>query len=127
MTVTGSQIFAEHNADRRAHGLVQFTRSSGLDASAQIVAHRLARRDQGIGHARFWWRVIDKATRSRYRALGENLALDYGSAVSLMAAWIASVLHRRNIRNPKFRFIGIGIAAGRRSGKPYYCIHFGGK
>lgn len=125
-TVSRSEIQRDHNDDRRQAGLRGFGRDSGLDASAQIVAHRLAKKDKGIEHAAKWWRIIDKMTRKRYGAEGENLAYNFSDPRALMRAWINSVRHRKNIRNPKFTHIGIGVAVA-RSGNTYYVVHFGGK
>lgn len=127
MSASRSEIFGAHNHDRHSQGFQLFVRSSGLDASAQIVAHRLARKDQGIKHAARWWRIIDKMTRKRFGAEGENLALDFSTITALFQAWLNSVLHRKNIRNKKFTHIGIGIAMGHRTGRSYYVVHFGGK
>lgn len=126
MTASRSEIQHAHNLERKQNGMHVLTRDSGLDASAQIVAHRLARRDKGIEHAQYWWRVIDKMTKKRYGAEGENLADGFNSIGLLIAAWMASVLHRKNILSKKFSKIGIGIAVA-RSGTPYYVVHFGGK
>ena len=122
MTASRSEILRGHNQ----HHNPNYVRSSGLDASAQIVAHRLGRKDKGIAHAAKWWRIIDKMTKKRYGTEGENLALDYDSANALMTAWMNSPLHKKNIVNPRFKYIGIGVALGRRTGRSYYVVHFGG-
>jgi uncharacterized protein YkwD len=46
----------------------------------------------------------------RWKHYGENLAAGYVDADEVMAAWMASPSHRRNILNPKFREIGLGFA-----------------
>jgi uncharacterized protein YkwD len=125
MPASRSQIYEAHNNYRSDHDIRTLKRSSGLDASAQIVAHRLARRDKGIQHSPVWWRVIDKATKKRYGAKGENLGWGYDNISSLFKGWINSYLHKKNIRNKTFDSIGIGIAIGRHSGEPYYVTHFG--
>jgi uncharacterized protein YkwD len=44
---------------------------------------------------------------------GENIAQGYGSAQSVVAAWMASPGHRANILNPAYHYMGLGyVAAG---------------
>lgn len=126
MSVSRSEIQRGHNDERRHNHLPVLIRDSGLEASAQIVAHRLARADKGIEHAAKWWRVIDRLTRKRYGAEGENLADGFNQVSQLMVAWMNSILHRKNILSKKFTHLGIGIAVA-KSGKIYYVVHFGGK
>ena len=53
--------------------------------------------------------------------VGENLAWATGAAATprqLVAAWMASPGHRRNILEPSFRDVGIGVAAGTPTAGP---------
>ncbi|MFE3263993.1 CAP domain-containing protein [Streptomyces sp. NPDC059215] len=45
-----------------------------------------------------------------WSAYGENVAYGYPTAASVMAAWMASPGHRRNILTCAFREIGVGLA-----------------
>ena len=72
------------------------------------LAGRLARAGY-ISHAATDWLV------------GENLAWATGVLATprqLVAAWMASPGHRRNILEPAFRDIGIGVASGTPSSSP---------
>jgi uncharacterized protein YkwD len=120
VTASRSQIVNAHNRIRKR----DFKRSGGLDASAQIVANRLARADKGIAHARRWWRVIDKVTKLRFGAKGENLGLGHATADGLMEDLMNSPTHKRNVLGPYDR-IGVGIAMGHHTGRPYYVMHYG--
>ena len=70
-----------------------------------------------------------RLTRSRYlpaRAwvVGENIAYRRGSPLAVFRAWLDSPPHLANIRERRFREIGVGIAAGtpgvlRRSGATF--------
>lgn len=42
--------------------------------------------------------------------VGENVAMGYETAASLVQGWLDSPGHRQNIMNPVFRKMGIGIA-----------------
>ena len=44
----------------------------------------------------------------KYRAAGENLAYGFKTPETLVAAWMNSEGHRRNILDPDFKYIGIG-------------------
>lgn len=44
----------------------------------------------------------------KYRAAGENLAYGFRTPEALVAAWMNSEGHRRNILDPDFKFVGIG-------------------
>jgi uncharacterized protein YkwD len=44
----------------------------------------------------------------RYRAAGENLAYGFKTPEAVVAAWMKSEGHRRNIMDPDFTYIGIG-------------------
>jgi uncharacterized protein YkwD len=65
----------------------------------------------------------DRLTRQGYRwsAWGENVAMGYPTARSVVRAWMHSAGHRANILNPRFRDVGVGL---RRSadGTPYWTL-----
>jgi uncharacterized protein YkwD len=44
----------------------------------------------------------------KYAAAGENLAYGFKTPESVVAAWMKSEGHRRNIMDPDFKYIGIG-------------------
>jgi len=58
-----------------------------------------------------------------YSAAGENIAAGQRSAQEVMTAWMNSPGHRRNILEPAYTHIGIGIAENER-GTPYYTQMF---
>jgi uncharacterized protein YkwD len=55
---------------------------------------------------------------------GENIAWGYRSAAEVMAAWMASPAHRRNILNCDARSIGTGVSYA-PDGTPYFTQVFG--
>jgi uncharacterized protein YkwD len=68
----------------------------------------------------------------RFRSLGENLAWGTGVLAtprSIVRSWMGSAGHRRNILDPGFRDVGVGIALGAPvrgySGGATYTADFG--
>ncbi len=54
----------------------------------------------------------------KYIAAGENLAYGFNAPASVVAAWMKSEGHKRNILDPDFKYIGIGYYAN-ENGKIY--------
>ncbi|MDK2820177.1 MAG: hypothetical protein PWP31_142 [Clostridia bacterium] len=48
----------------------------------------------------------------QYRTAGENIAAGQRTPEAVVAAWMGSEGHRKNILNPNFNFIGVGYAKG---------------
>ena len=48
------------------------------------------------------------------RAVGENLALGYPTALAVVAGWMGSEGHRNNILSAKYTQIGVGCTEGPR-------------
>ncbi|XXF75013.1 CAP domain-containing protein [Myxococcaceae bacterium GXIMD 01537] len=106
-----ARILERINALRGAHGLAALTRDETLEQVAQAYSERMARED-------FFAHVApDGSTlRSRlpkdnpaYRAAGENLSMAAGP----LAAHFGiehSPGHRKNLLEPAFRLVGIGVA-----------------
>lgn len=55
---------------------------------------------------------------------GENIAAGQLTVATVMAAWIASPLHKANLDNPAFTALGVGIALA-DDGTPYWVQTFG--
>ncbi len=62
-----------------------------------------------------------------YDFAGENLAKGFTSVNKLMDAWTSSSAHYKNMVNPKFKDIGVGIVKGMLNGKEIVFVvqHFG--
>jgi uncharacterized protein YkwD len=63
-------------------------------------------------------------TCSGLTRVGENIAVGYPTAKSVMKAWMHSKGHRRNILDGRFRKIGLGLARS-ADGTPYWVQDFG--
>ncbi len=90
------------NAVRKAEGLAPVTVRDDLDAKAQDWAEEMARdgklshSDVGEGLDEGWWRV------------GENVGRG-GAVNQLTEAFMASPTHRKNLTDPDFDLVGVGV------------------
>lgn len=112
-----SQILADTNAARASAGLLPLIEMPALTAVAeacsdtQATARRMAHCDGYAGRYPAGW------TRA-----AENVAYGYRPA-DVVAAWMGSDGHRRNILDPSTTHIGIGIQWD-SAGRPYYTQDF---
>jgi uncharacterized protein YkwD len=97
-----NQAAAVHSADQAAHNRMSHTGSDGSDGGQRITA---------AGYSGSTW--------------GENVAGGFGSASSVVAAWMNSPGHRANILNPAFTDIGVAWAAA-ADGTVYWTMALGG-
>jgi uncharacterized protein YkwD len=109
------------NAQRAANGRRPLRRNRKLARSARrhsrdMVANRYFAHDSPAGAT-----LRDRVARTGWMrsrrpwAIGENLAWGTSTLAppaAIMATWMASPGHRRNLLDPRFRVIGIGIAQG---------------
>jgi len=114
-----------HNRVRESAGLAPLTVSDRLAAAAQGHADDMAGRRRmshrgGDGSSPF--RRME-AAGYRYQRAGENVAQGQRSVAEVMASWMSSPGHKRNILG-KFTEIGAGRATD-ESGTPYWCVTFG--
>lgn len=58
--------------------------------------------------------------------VGENIAQGYRTVEDVMAGWMSSPGHCRNIMNPVYDRLGVGYAEADGSGAPYWTQNFGG-
>ncbi len=110
------------NAERRAAGLAPLAGNTLLDRSAQRHAEDMLRRDYfshgGLDGSTILERV--QATGYPARSVGENIAEGQFSVDQVVAGWMASPGHRRNILDKNFRELGLGVARGTsQAGKPH--------
>lgn len=118
-----SKIFEYHNAERAARGIGGLAPDPRLDANAQQLAESLAARGV-LEHS------ASIAGSLGYAAGGQNLAsrLPTLNASQASYQWMTSDTHRRNILNPGFTNVGIGIACSTASGRAFSVavVDFGG-
>lgn len=66
------------------------------------------------------------ATGYAWRTIGENIAAGQPTPEQVVAGWLASEGHCRNIMNPSFRELGVGYAQG-GSYRHYWVQNFGAR
>lgn len=101
-------VFALVNQERAAQGLTPLTLDESLCKAAEIRAQELGTyfsHDRPDGSSCFT--VLDEVGISSYHAAGENIAIRYTDATSVMQGWMESPGHRENILSPDYSRIGI--------------------
>lgn len=95
---TVERVAAAHSADQASRGTMSHTGSDGSDAG-------------------------DRLTRAGYAwtAWGENVAMGYPTASSVVIGWMGSPGHRANILNGTFTTIGVGVVED-AAGRPYWTM-----
>jgi uncharacterized protein YkwD len=82
-----SKAAQDHSADMASHQNMSHTGSDGSDPGQRITA------------AGYSW-----------SAYGENVAFGYSTPEEVMAGWMSSPGHKRNILDCGFKEIGVGLA-----------------
>lgn len=117
-----ADVVSSVNQVRAKHGCKPLKVASALTTSAQRHANDMAAK-RYFSHTS----ADGRSWVSRQRAAGwknpggENIARGFDAARPVMNAWMNSPLHRRNIVNCNFRYIGVGFTA---SGE-YWVQNFG--
>lgn len=114
------------NRKRRAHGCRALRASSALRKSSRRHTITMARHDEMShrlpGEPDFTVRI----TRAGYRGwtmVAENVARGFGTAGSVVRAWMESPGHRRNILNCRLRHLGVGVVHS--GGQLWWTQNFG--
>jgi uncharacterized protein YkwD len=120
-----SQVVIMTNQHRQAAGCDALKVSRDLTVASIRESDYMAR----TGLFTHVWRdgstFVMRVHAAGYRQpSGENIAWGYQTAADVMAAWMASPHHRRNILNCGARSIGTGVVYA-ANGIPYYTQEFG--
>jgi uncharacterized protein YkwD len=128
------------NAERAARHMRGLRGSTDLAFAAAaharaMIARRFFAHDEPAG-MRFLDRMLHSGYLARYGRwrVGENLGWGWGAGgtpVAMVAAWMRSASHRRNILNRRFRDVGMAIRPGSprtsaRRASVTYVVDFGG-
>jgi uncharacterized protein YkwD len=97
------------NAERISRGLPRLSEDSRLDRSAQRWSAAMVKSGQFTHGADFAARIA--AAGFDWSAAGENIATGYPTPVAVVAAWMASPGHCRNILSTSYSALGIGVVA----------------
>ena len=115
------------NDERSAYGLPPLRASDELNRSAQGWSDEMVARG-AFGHGSdFAGRI--QADGYRWGAVGENIASGYATPLGVVSAWMRDVGHCRNILDPMYRDLGVGInphpVRGAASGPATWTQDFG--
>lgn len=106
-------MLAAINAVRAGVGADPLTLCAPIERAAQAYAETMTRTQVfshvGSDGSQAWERMA--AQGYRWSWAGENIAKGHPDVASVMAGWIASPGHYRNLVNPGFRHVGLGLAA----------------
>ncbi|MBT6034288.1 MAG: CAP domain-containing protein [Candidatus Jacksonbacteria bacterium] len=114
---------------RKEHRLITLEKNTKLYQSSQSKAAHM------VANSYFAHTGPDKKSLSTflkeaeygYKVAGENLAMGFSSAQSVVNAWVKSPLHYKNLVDTEFLEHGLGIDSGEYKGKDTVFIahHFG--
>ena len=103
------EIVTRTNAERVAAGLPALTVSECATQQAVARTALLAAEN------RFEHDPLEPILEAcAARAVGENLALGYPTALAVVAGWMGSAGHRANILSTRYTQIGVGCTEGPR-------------
>jgi uncharacterized protein YkwD len=108
------------NGERRTRRIPKLRRNSRLDRSAKAHADDMVAKKYFSHQSQSGERLADRVRKTGYLdsdtwRLGENLAWATGSLQTpstVLAAWMNSPSHRRNILDRKFKDIGLAVTYG---------------
>lgn len=107
-----AQLLAEVNAQRARAGLAALARDQRLEQAAWVVACDNARRNR-LDHTTADGSSMASRVRAagyRWRLLNENIAMQRGTPAQVVAMWMRSPGHRRNIEARGTRHFGAAVA-----------------
>lgn len=119
-----ARMLAAVNAVRKRAGLRLLKADPELERAAQAHAEDMLRRGY-FGHKSPSGTTVRERSRSAgydWRTIGENIAEGQLSVDEVMDTWMRSPGHRKNILNPAFTELGVGLTTGRSRGGEYRVI-----
>jgi uncharacterized protein YkwD len=121
---TQQNVFTYINAHRARYGAPALRYNYALTVAAQRHANDMARRNRMTHIGSDGSNAGQRITRAGFRwtSWAENIAVGYASSSSVVYAWLNSPGHRANMLNPRFRWMGVGIAYG--YGRYWWCTVF---
>lgn len=130
-TVTAPTVVRLTNAERVKAKLPVLKEDPLLKRSAQLKGEHMLRHDyfehtspDGLSP----WVWFDRASYT-YTYAGENLAIDFSEAEDVVAAWMRSASHRRNLLSDRYVDTGIAAVTGEFQGRTATIVvqHFGAR
>jgi uncharacterized protein YkwD len=124
-----ARVIALTNAERQKAGLQPLVANSSLNAAADGYAVVLASGDcwaHTCGPEPDFAKRAQNAGYTNYSSLAENIAAGYSTPEDVVKGWMNSEGHRKNILNPAFNEIGVGVARGGKM-RIYWAQEFGAR
>ena len=118
--VIDSVVIDATNQQRESLGLGELKSNQKLKEAAQAKANDMASKGYFAHYSpdgKTPWYWIDQ-TGYKYKAAGENLAVNFDYSLDVVNAWMNSPTHKANIVKAKYTEIGIGVAEGFYQGRP---------
>lgn len=114
-----AEVLARVNEARRRAGVQPLRSDALLDRAAQRHAQDMQARGYFAHESPEDDTVRERAKGAGYdwRTIGENIAEGQHTVDEVMHTWLNSPGHRRNILDPRFEELGVGLALGRASGR----------
>ena len=123
--VSLQRIIELTNQERAKHGLPTLTVDPALTSAAQAYSQEMANKNffshTGADGSTCGQRLAAAGYSPLY-AYGENIAAGQRSAEEVVAAWMNSEGHRRNILSPHYQHIGVGYAYNQGSKYQNYWV-----
>jgi len=118
-SVRAASVFALSNNERTSEGVSQLSQNPLLMRAAQLKAEDMGKESYYAhvspdGETPMHWLDL---VGYKYLYVGENLTANIMNEESVVSAWMGSPGHRRNLLDPKFTQMGIGVAEGTYKGK----------
>ena len=112
-----ADMLARANAERAAAGRLPLALDPRLNEAAQEHAEDMLLHSYYNHRSPQGSRPADRVRQTGYAAqiVGENIARGPFTVNEVMDNWLQSQDHRRNLLNPAYRDLGVGIAVGRNS------------
>lgn len=101
MTSMAAAVIGMVNEERAKYGLQPLNVSAQLMSAASVRAHEIARKFSHTRPDGSAWSSVSSAAK------GENIARGQATAQRVMAAWMTSEGHRKNILRESFGSIGV--------------------
>lgn len=120
-TINPTDLVTLTNQERLKYQLTPLITSPLLTQAAQAKAEDMREKDYfehfRPSDSKTPWAFIEEAGFD-WQIAGENLARGFSNNSQIVAAWMESSTHRKNILNPNYQEVGIATVQGIKNGQP---------
>jgi hypothetical protein len=114
-SIDSADVMRLINEERTGRNMVGLKTDERLIAAASIKSNDMLEKNY-FSHTdpsgQYVWPIVEAQGYKPYKALGENLAMDFRDAKAMVTAWMNSPTHRSNILNEAFEEQGVSSAYG---------------